>query len=64
MSAILYVFHVLFRAALGAYVKFILVVCVAFVALTLFLATLEAIWLAPWAYSLGGKPALVGSWVG
>jgi hypothetical protein len=64
MSALSSIFRVLFRSATSNVLKYLAVVTAVLLGLLLLMNALEALWLAPWAYSFGGKPALVGSWVG
>ena len=64
MSAIRFVFRVMFRGVFCGFLKLVAAMAVMVLALILLMAGGEALWLAPWAYSLGGRPVLVGSWVG
>ena len=64
MSAIRNVFRVIFRGVFGGFLKLVAAMAAMVLTLILLMAGGEALWLAPWAYSFGGRPVLVGSWVG
>jgi hypothetical protein len=64
MSAIRFVFRVLFRGVFGGSLKLVAALAALVLGLIVLMAGAEVLWLAPWAYSVGGRPVLVGSWVG
>lgn len=64
MSAVSFVFRVMFRGVFGGFSKLVAAMAVMVLALIVLMAGGEALWFAPWAYSFGGRPVLVGPWIG